>query len=44
MQAASFLFGYPDQFNDWLWNLHDVMGGMEPKPMDLIRRRPRRER
>lgn len=45
MQAAAFLFGYPDQFNDWLWNLYDVSAnGMEPQFRDLIRRRPKRER
>lgn len=44
MATAAFLFGYPDQFNDWFWNAYDMMNGMEPRPSDLIRRRPKRER
>ena len=44
MATAAFLFGYPDQLNDWFWNAYDIMNGMEPRPSDLIRRRPKRER
>ena len=45
MQTAAFLFGYPDQFNDWFWNAYDASAGnMDPELRDLVRRRPKRER
>lgn len=44
MATMAFLFGYPDQFNDWFWNAHDIMNGMKPTPEDLVRRRPKKER
>jgi hypothetical protein len=44
MQALAFVFGYPDQFNDWFWNAIDIASGMDPRLGDLIRRRPKRER
>lgn len=44
MTSLAFVFGYPDQFNDWFWNAYDAANGMNPRIEDLIRRRPRRER
>jgi hypothetical protein len=42
---AAFVLKYPDQFNDWFWNAHDVLSGsMEFEFGDLARRRPKRER
>lgn len=43
--SGAFLFGYPDQLNDWFFNLYDiVINEMEPDLMDLAKRRPRKER
>lgn len=44
MTSLAFVFGYPDQFNDWFWNAYDAANGMNPRLEDLIRRRPRKER
>lgn len=42
---GAYAVGYPDQFNAWTWNLIDYMGGeMSPRPGDILRRRPRKER
>ncbi len=45
MESASFIFGYPDQINDWFMNAYDVLSGnMAPRLTDLVRRRPKKER
>jgi hypothetical protein len=43
-KAAAYGFGYPDQFNQWFFNLYDYTEGMEPKIQDIYRRRPKDER
>ena len=44
-QSAAFLFGFPDQINDWCWNAYDIFSdNMDPELRDLVRRRPRKER
>ena len=43
-KAASYGFGYPDQFNQWFFNMYDYTNGMEPKLQDIYRRRPKKER
>lgn len=36
---------YPDQFNAWFWNAYDYFANeMEPRPTDIMRRRPKMER
>ncbi len=41
----TFMQAYPDQFNTWLWNTVDaVHNGMTPRPSDMMKRRPARER
>lgn len=43
--AAAILRPYPDQFNDWFFNAYDILvNDMEPKPADVLKRRPRSER
>jgi len=42
--VAAFVWPYPDQFNDWFFNLWDIQNGMEAKPVDLLKRRPKKER
>lgn len=43
--ALTFSTGTPDQLMNWFWNLFDIaVEGMEPKPGDLLRRRPASER
>lgn len=37
-------FGYPDQFNQWFFNLYDYTEGMEPQLKDVFKRRPKKER
>ena len=36
--------GTPKQFSDWFWNGFDIANGMDAKPSDLYRRRPKKER
>ena len=43
-KAAAYSFGYPDQFNQWFFNMYDYTDGMEPKLQDIYKRRPKKER
>ncbi len=43
-KLASLGFGYPDQFNQWFFNMYDYTSGMEPQVKDIYRRRPKKER
>lgn len=44
-KVASLAAPYPDQFNAWFWNSMDIMiNGMDVRPGDFVRRRPKRER
>jgi len=44
-KAASYLAPYPNQLNTWFFNAYDyVFNGSTPRPRDLYRRRPKKER
>jgi hypothetical protein len=44
-KTAAYLVPYPDQLNSWFWNAYDyAANGMEPKPGDFYRRRPKNDR
>lgn len=44
-KLASYAYGYPQQFNRWFWNGYDILfNDMDPEAIDLMRRRPKKER
>lgn len=44
-KAASYAVPYPQQLNTWFFNAYDyVFNGSTPRPRDLYRRRPKKER
>jgi hypothetical protein len=43
-KVAAFVGPYPDQFNALLFNMVDIVNGMQPKTEDILRRRPKRNR
>jgi hypothetical protein len=44
-KVAAYALPYPDQFNVWFFNAYDaVVNDMEPKPIDFMKRRPKKER
>lgn len=45
LNVASFVARYPDQINDWLMNAYDIaVGNIQPQLLDLVKRRPKKER
>jgi hypothetical protein len=43
-KAAAYGFGYPDQMNQWFFNLYDYNQGATPRIQDIYRRREKKER
>lgn len=44
-KVASYLTGYPDQFNAWFFNAYDYWAnGMDPDLKDMMKRRPNKKR
>jgi len=43
-RLSSLAVPYPDQLNVWVFNAADYANGMTPKPEDVLRRRPVKER
>jgi hypothetical protein len=44
-KAMSYLLPYPDQLNQWFWNVYDMTSnGMSPEVQDFYKRRPKKDR